>query len=235
MAAAPLIAILVPVLDRPHRAAVVAASIREAQTVDTQVVFVCTPGDDAEIAACLATDEMVVVTDWQGGQGDYARKINLGLHNTDAPYVFTGADDLTFTPGWDAAALACGARGAGVVGTVDQCNPRTRNARHSTHSLVRRDYAVEQGTVDAPGLIYHPGYFHNFCDDEAVATAIARGEYAPCRRSVVVHNHPMCGQQSDDVYRLGLAHFDDDRALFRARTSLWSRTRRVTRARGRVR
>lgn len=201
-----------------------AVSIRATARVDTDIVFVCTPGDDDQIAACEATDETTLVTEWEGGQGDYARKINLGLSATEADWIFTGADDLQFTDGWDETTIAAGDRGAGVVGTVDGCNPRTRRAQHSTHSLVARWYAVEYGTVEARPAIYHEGYWHNFCDDEMVGTAIARRAYSPST-ALVQHLHPMAGKADmDDTYRLGLQHFQEDRETFGRRRRMW-RTR----------
>lgn len=220
------IAVIVPVLNRPERAAIVAASIREHERVQTDIVFVCSPDDDAEIAACVKTGERTLIAPWEGGRGDYARKINHALTLIEADWFFTGADDLRFTAGWDEAALRSARRGdAGVIGTADNCNPRTRGARHSTHSLVSARYAAEQGTVDARPAIYHEGYWHNFCDDELVATAIARRAYAPSD-ATVEHLHPMRGHaEIDDTYRLGLTHFHEDQRTFRGRRGLWGRAR----------
>lgn len=217
------IAVIVPVLGRPDSAAPVVESIRAAATYQTQIVFLCTPGDDEQITACIDTEEGVCVTTWEGGKGDYARKINHGVQITTADWIFTGADDLRFRHGWDTAAIDAGARGAGVVGTCDGCNPRTRRATHSTHSLVARWYAVEHGTVDARPAIYHEGYWHNFVDDELVSTARARRAYAPSSAHVQ-HLHPMRGTAADDdTYKLAMVHFHADRKLFMARRTRWGR------------
>lgn len=220
----PEIAIIIPVLGRPQRAQIVADSIFAAKAVSTDVVFVCTPGDTEQISACVATGERVLTTSWTGGRGDYARKINLGFEETDAPFVFTGADDLVFTDGWDLLVLAEAAKGGnlGVVGTIDLCNPRTAQANHSTHSLVSRRYADEFGTIDGTGIL-HPGYWHNFCDDELVETARARRRYRPSA-AVVRHMHPMRSlAPTDDTYKLGAAHFHEDRQRFRKRRQLWAK------------
>ena len=220
------VAILVPVLNRPERAAPVAESARAAATVATTVMFVCSPGDTREIRAARRTEETVVVVGWAPGRGDYARKINhaarLALAD-GAAWVFTGADDLAFHHGWDTTAIAAARGRPAWVGTVDLCNPRTRRARHSTHSLVAADYIIERGTVDRRGAIYHEGYHHNFVDDEGCATARARGLYVPSA-AVVEHLHPD-GRRApdDDTYRLGRTHFLEDRALFRRRQNLWAK------------
>jgi hypothetical protein len=43
---------------------------------------------------------------WPAGRGDYARKINHAAQLTDATWIFTGADDLSFLPGWLRAAIS---------------------------------------------------------------------------------------------------------------------------------
>lgn len=225
------IVVIVPVLSRPHRAAPVAESIRDVERVPTDIVFVCSIDDPDEILACKATGEKVVVVPWAGGErGDYARKINVVAATTEHPFLFTAADDLRFTSGWDeqvleAAESARPPRLVGVVGTDDHCNPRTRRAHHSTHSLIVRAYVDEHGTIDGDG-VYHEQYWHNFCDDELVGTARHRRAYAPSR-AVVEHLHPAHGRgPMDDTYRLGMARFAADRATFRERRRLWAGIRR---------
>jgi hypothetical protein len=44
--------------------------------------------------------------------------------------------------------------------------------RHSTHSLVTRDYVERFGTIDEAGVVLHEGYPHEFVDDEFVQTAM---------------------------------------------------------------
>jgi glycosyltransferase involved in cell wall biosynthesis len=224
------IAVIVPVLNRPERAAPVVESILAAARVPTEILFVTSTGDRKELSAVKATGQRyVTIAKAAGRQGDYARKINTGLHVlAGCDWIFTGADDLRFTDGWDDQALHAARRGEGVVGTVDGCNPRTRRAQHSTHSLVARWYAEEHGTVDDRGRIYHEGYWHNFVDDEMVSTAVARRSYAPSAARVE-HLHPMRRDDErapmDDTYRLGLVHFHEDRRTFRSRRPLWSRSR----------
>jgi glycosyltransferase involved in cell wall biosynthesis len=212
------ITVIIPVLNRPASAAPVVASILKAQRVPTDIVFVCSPDDNAQLDACLATGQQTIITPWAGGKGDYARKINLAAASTETPWVFTGADDLVFHDGWDDIALA--EPDAVVVGTLDLCNARTRRGQHSTHSLVSRAY-IEQGTIDAPGQVYHEGYWHNFCDDEMIETATHRSLYRPSS-AVVQHMHPTRGlSPDDDTYRLGMLHWNDDRATFFHRRRLW--------------
>lgn len=217
------ISIIVPVYRRPHRAAPLVESALAASTVDVEVMFVCTARDRAEVAACRATGARVEVLYGPRAHGDYARKINHGVRVTDSPYMFQGADDLAFTPGWDERVLAVAARpGAGIVGTVDLGNSRTRGARHSTHSLITRDYAI-LGTIDDPFVTLHEGYRHNFVDDELIGTARHRDAYQPSN-AVVEHLHPNWHKAPRDrVYDLGEEGFSIDRDLFNVRRLLWER------------
>ena len=219
--------IVVPVLGRPGNAAPLVESALSHAGVQTEVLFVCSPGDYDQIAACKKTGQRTIVIHRPPERGDYARKINIGASATLAPWVFTGADDLRFTDGWDITAIAEAERSrAGVVGTIDMCNPKTNRAVHSTHSLIASWY-VREGTIDQPGAIYHEGYWHNFVDDELIATARMRRQYAPSR-AIVQHLHPMRGTSpNDDTYRRGQLYFADDRALFQRRRALITKGRRV--------
>jgi len=113
-------------------------------------------------------------------------------------------------------------RRVGVVGTVDDTNPRTIAGEHSTHSLVARWYADCCAVSDQPGAIYHEGYYHEFCDDELVRTAIHRGAYGHAFDAHVEHLHPMGNKAPDDeTYRRGRSKSMLSRKLFSDRAPLW--------------
>jgi hypothetical protein len=222
----PTVAVLVPVLDRPHRVAPLAESIDHAATVPTRILFLCSPDDQDEIDAVHDAGQVPLVVPWRPGQGDYARKINHGYRYAVAAGVewsFLAADDLRFHPAWDAAAIETGRDlGVCVVGTNDRGNPKVIDGRHATHSLVHRDY-LECGTADEDGLILHEGYWHNWVDNEFVETARARGTFAPSANSVVEHLHPVWGKGEEDAtYARGREHYHPDRRLFDQRRRLWT-------------
>lgn len=216
------VAILVPVLRRPHNVAPLVASIEGATPEAHHTLFICSEGD---------TDELDAVTDVGAehltipayGLGDYAKKINAGFTATTEPYVFLGADDLRFHDGWFAAAHAEMAnRKIGVVGTQDLGNPRVKQGLHSTHSLVRRSYIERYGTIDEPGKVLHEGYPHEFVDDELVGTAQARGAWAFAHDSVVEHLHPHWGKApTDDLYGQARSRYMIGRKLYKRRRHLW--------------
>lgn len=230
----PEIAIQIPVLDRPHRAAEVASSIFEVTEVEIEVWFICSPFDWAEQEACQATGEEVLIVSWEPGPGDFARKHNLCFRHTTAPYVLLGADDLEFEPGWDTRALLVAERTrAGVIGIQDDANPLVKRGKHATHPLVKRSYIDAYGGTwhDGPGIIYHEGYAHQWVDTELCQCAMERGEWAFANTSVVRHLHPMYPQRGqartpmDDTYRKALGDAPEDAALFRERVELAKRQR----------
>lgn len=220
------ILVIVPVLNRPQRALLVAQSLAEATVRDYRLVFVCSPDDDAEVDACTRVcahyDALVMVVDWQPGHGDWARKINAVYTQTSEPFLLLGADDLVFHPGWDTAALELAHAGFGVIGTNDLGNPTVQRGIHSTHPLVSRAYAGACGTVDECDKILHEGYRHNWVDAELVETAKQRGAWAFAAASRVEHFHPFWGKAQDDAtYLAGREHYAADARLFQARRRLW--------------
>jgi glycosyltransferase involved in cell wall biosynthesis len=224
-----MIAVLVPVLDRPERAAPLVESIREASSLVTEILFLVTPGDDAEWSAAIDTGAAVVTVDFPLDGGDYARKINYGVLCTEAPWLLQASDDLVFHKGWDYAALDrdTGPH-VGVIGTNDLGNPLVRSGRHSTHSLIRRSYIEEHGTIDELGKALHEGYWHCWVDNELVETAQARRAYVAARRSRVEHMHWIWPDRrggrkgvDDATYRRGQRRYNQDYSLFQSRRSLW--------------
>lgn len=229
MASPPAICILIPVLGRPERIAAVAASAIEARTVATEIVVLCSPGDEASRVAALDDPDVdsVIVVPWPADRGDYAKKINLGARNTEADHVFHGGDDLRFELGWDTAALASMSNpNVHVVGTNDLGNRMVMQGRHSTHSLVRRSYAMEHGTtfLDGPGFVLHEGYDHQHVDVELVEAAQHRGGWAFARYAVVEHLHPFWGKgEMDDTYRKAQRDSRGDQRIYMQRKRQWLR------------
>ena len=226
-----------------------------AATPLARLLFVVSLQDRAVRDALDAAGyEHLVVDGAGGGTGDYAKKINAGYRESAEPVIFTGADDIVFTAGWydsarplldlperatqmlDSGATITGAFNmlsshVGVVGTNDECNPRTFNTEspsypHSTHSLVARWYADQGASWDGPNIIYHEGYEHDYCDDELVQTARLRGSYAHALDAHVPHLHLNSGLAPDDeTYQRGRSRVRMSRRKFMARQHLWGGTR----------
>jgi hypothetical protein len=215
----PSLAILIPVLKRPHRVIPVLESARRA-TPAASVYFIHDHDDFPEIEAieqANASKEAICCS------GNYATKINSGAEYTNESFILTGADDLEFHPGWYAKALEKMTEGVMVVGTNDICNPAVIAGQHATHFLVRREY-VEQGTIDEPYKLLHEGYPHEWVDNEFIETARARGVYAHAEESIVEHLHPMAGKAPmDDLYAGAQERMQRGGPLFLQRQRLWQK------------
>lgn len=234
-----MIAVLIPVLNRPDNAAKVLDSILRASTKVRHILFLVSFSDIDEREtlerlipepASSGPDIWMHTVPIEPGPGDFARKTNIGLHLTREPYVFAGADDLAFTPGWDIEALKVAAdTRAGVIGTNDMGNAMVKRGQHSTHSLIRRSYAEDPGaSADGPGTIYSEAYDHQCVDNELVELAKHRREWAFAGRSIVEHLHPFWpdghgGKKGvmDSTYEKALAHGRDDIRLFNERRRMW--------------
>lgn len=213
----PMIAVLVPVLSRPHRVEPLLASFRAATSPDDAFLyFVAQRSDTAELDAIRAAGvEPILVDD---ADRSWARKINRGMESTSEPWLLLGADDLAFRTGWVGAVSDLLSSYGGVIGTNDLGNASTIRGTSSTHPLVRRAYAEIFGTADELGKITHEGYDHNFPDSELIETAKARGLYVHRRDCVIEHLHPLWGKgQADPIYQRGQMNWHADQALFVSR------------------
>ena len=213
------LAILVPVLRRPHRVKPLMDSIKRA-TPDARVVFITDPGDYEEHCA-IAVERTPKTTVLTTG-GNYAHKINRGFEHCSERLLFLGADDLEFHPGWLEACVEKLEEGADVVGTQDLCNPAVIRGEHATHFLVMRDYVELLGTIDEAGKILHEGYEHEYVDNELIETAKARGVYAFANDAVVEHLHPLVGKApTDELYDRMPARMKTGKAVYDKRRHLW--------------
>lgn len=222
------VAILIPVLRRPHRILPVAESALDA-TPNGRVVFLMTDGDSATFDAILATAAGLGTErlSWHSLRpnryGDYAKKINHGYRVTDEPFLLFGADDLFFHDGWFERAVRHMSDEIAVVGTQDLANRRVLRGDHSTHPLVARWYIDQVGTIDEDGKALHEGYLHEFVDDEFIETAKAREVFAFEHDAVIEHLHPAVGKAPlDDLYRDEPRRMTQGRILFHRRRRMWT-------------
>lgn len=209
------VAVLVPVLGRPHRVHPLIESFT-ATTPDLRLLFIADPGDQPELdeLARHRADTLIV-------EGNYAAKIRAGVEATTEPLVFLGADDLHPQPGWLEAATAYLRDGIQVVG-VNDLIPRPHRPTHATHFLMTREAALMPCIDGSPGPLC-VAYSHSACDDELIGTATRRGIYSYAPDSHVQHLHPMNGKSEDDpTYRLGRAQYRRDIRLLHRRAHLWA-------------
>lgn len=223
------VVVLVPVLARPERVEIVRDNIAASEhEVPLSAIFIASSRDQAEHAALVKAGVRWIETKGPV-PGDYARKINAAVWQTTEPWLFLGADDLRFEPGWADECLRVAAeKGARVIGTNDLGNRAVVSGHHSTHSLVARSYIEEHGTIDQPGRVLHEGYEHQFVDNEFIETARHRGELAMAMGAIVEHLHPHWRKgEMDATYERALVGFTRDQRKFRVRRRLWAGGRRV--------
>ena len=213
-----------PVLSRPKNAALLVESIRATTTTPYSILFLCSPGDTKQVAACRKTGANVHVVDWDPGRSDYPRKMNLGYRMTRREFILMAADDLTFQEGWDTQVLAVAQEtGASVIGTNDCANRQVMKGLFSTHALVRRSYVQETGaSLDGPGILVSETYDHNYCDRELCGLAKSRGVWAFAPESRLLHRHPIWRTTSwDDTYAKGKENAVTDHENFLMRCQHW--------------
>lgn len=226
------VVVIVPVLSRSHRVRPLLDSLEAATPEPHRTIFVATAGDRDMIEAVeLAAVELPSVSLEvlaPNPIGDYARKINHAARVSSEPFLFTGADDLDFRPGWLPAALAeMSSPAIGVVGTQDLApTDRARSGEHATHFLVRRRYVEELGTIDEIGKVFHEGYPHEYVDNELVETAKARGAWSFAFASIVEHLHPSWNKAPADLlYNEQGRRMAVGRRVFNQRRRLWTPSR----------
>lgn len=216
------VAVLVPVLNRPHRAKPLVDSFIQAGARDARLYFIVNQDDKEELravrAAATSSRGLAFVINVAAGRRSWAMKINDGWKRTSEPWMLLGADDLNFHRGFvDRARSLMQSPKIGVIGTADLGHPGTMQGWHSTHPFVSRKYGL-LGTADSKNHLVHEGYHHNFPDTELLATARKRGAYAHCKASVVEHLHPMWGKAvQDEIYILGRSRIRQDRTHFNQR------------------
>lgn len=237
-----MIDLLIPVLNRPERVLPLLSSIRAATISPGYTVnFVVTEDDVDEVAMIEDVSSMLfgppdlnevvrIITVEKRDSGDYAGKINDSFHHTSwpeaNPFVLLGADDLHFHPRWDIEVLDVFSQdeSALVVGTNDLGNKTVMAGRHSTHPVLSREYVMVHGASwDGPGVVYHEGYDHQYCDTELIELAVQRDCFRFAKDAHVEHLHPFWGKgEMDAVYRKGQRASQADAKLFQQRKRAYS-------------
>jgi glycosyltransferase involved in cell wall biosynthesis len=215
-----VIDIIIPTLGRPHALAAIVDNIHTATRTAHRVTFVVESHDPDTISAIETLDAVCVIN---ARTKNYAGALNTGWLQSDADWLFTGADDLIWHEAWDVRGASDGR--FTVLGTNDLLNTAVLAGRHSTHSLVSRAYLESEGGVadEGPGSFYPECYDHNYCDTEFIATAKMRARFRPCLDSVVEHLHVSTGKvEADATYLRSIANYDADARMYEMRMSLWA-------------
>jgi hypothetical protein len=205
-------AILLPSLDRPQYLKRVTMNIHLA-TPEAHFILFCV--SDPESKRVLDDIGEWYLDDSDCDDRRYVTRMNKLLsYIEDAKTVFFGSDDVIHHDGWLGYALLEMDKGFDVVVVNDLHN------MSGTQAVVRRSY-LDRAVYDSPGKAFHPGYQHNFADNEMFYTANVRGVLSHSRESVVEHLHPLFGALNslpwDETYRGAQLGWDKDAALWRER------------------
>ena len=211
----PVVAILVPILNRPHRIEPLLANIHEATPEPHSVYFAAS--DQASIDELDRLGATYIRDD-----GDtYANRINALAAQCNESYYFLAADDYQFHAGWFPNIMRVMdqfSNSSGVVVANDLYNAA------GTAFLVAKSYVQEFGAViDEPGHVLASPYVHSFVDDELRETAKHHGRFARSTDSIVEHLHYGNGKAPhDDTYAKGEASMSQGREMFTSRAHLWA-------------
>lgn len=225
-----MISILCPTLGRASRLPWVVANALGQTADESEVVLIAERDDEPtlDMARSLAAQNPAVILVINDRARSWSGAINAAYPHARGQYIFTGSDDLRFSKGWDTPALQLlgSNQQLRVSGTNDLGNPTVTSGQTSTSHLVDRRYIDEVGGVvdQPPGIMQYEGYDHNYTDQEFVETARHRGVFSVCLESVVEHMHPVFGKSPwDETYKLSIAHYEEDQAVFNSRRHLWER------------
>jgi len=208
------VAIFVPTVDRPEKVERLLKSLEESTPREDYQVYVMTKNQDTLAVAKKygATSVLDVNDDIR-----CATRMNYLLKHTKEPFIFTGSDDIIFRKDWIYEAKQFIAKGYKIISVNDRFNP------NGTNFLVERKYIEEHsGCLDVKGVLFYPGYQHNFCDTELIASAKKRNVFAYAVKSIVEHEHWLNHKrQLDHSDMWARARFEIDKKTFEERSKLW--------------
>lgn len=210
------ITVIIPTFGRPHRMADLVKNIHENTTVPHKILFAVEPDDIATQEAITAAGEKFIISDTPG---THTGALNTAYKHVEDSYMLFGNDDFNFHPQWAEKALELMHDPIKVVGI----NDGSGSSRCNTFFLVDKSYIDEQsGVIDTPGVIFYPGYNHNYADQEFWETAEKRKVYAAAQDSIVEHMHPGYGKApKDETYHKSDRTAEADKDTFNSRLHLW--------------
>lgn len=143
--------------------------------------------------------------------------LNLATQDTTAPLLVNLANDLLPGQSWLARAVSAYrnrfGEGEGVIGFNDGVHA----GLHAAHFLISRSLLYRWYGPDYWPLAYQ----HNFGDTEICMRAQSEKIFAVAPFAVLYHNHPVTGNQTDEVYAKGFSTWQQDQQTFEKRKRLW--------------
>ncbi len=209
-------AILIPSLNRPQNVRRTIENLA-ANTPEAHYTLWCV--SDPESKKILDEAGEWYLDDSDRDDRRYVTRMNRLLsYIEDARTIFFDSDDVIHHPRWLTYALAVmDETGKSCVVVNDQRNMA------GTQAVIRREY-LERAVFDKPGLAFHPGYIHNYADNEMFYTAQVQDEFARAPLAVVEHLHPAFKAANalpwDKTYLDAYRGIEHDLAIWRERHDL---------------
>ena len=215
------VGVIIPTFKRAHKIPLVYKRTKDSSPIINEVYFIV-EGDDQGSIDVLESNQIPYFINERSRKP--AGALNTAFNKTTEQYLFTGADDFDYKPGWLEKCLEMMVDPVKVVGTNDLHNRDVLKGIYATSFLIDRDYINEQsGTFDEPGLILTETYLHNFPDREFAEIAQLRGVYAHCFEAIVEHLHWSYGlSEKDETYDKQRGTQKRDHRLYLERKALWT-------------
>lgn len=198
---------------------------RLLSTADEPLHIVVVTDDDREAAAAVEAE----LKGWQGfvslielpTRGGYWHAVSVGANaNPEYSHVLNLANDLLPGRQWLSRAIEAYLDTFGkepaVLGLNDGVHPGT----HAGHFIADRRLLAGWYGDD---LYPFRHYTHLYGDTEIVERAHAAGLFAVAPWSVLYHDHPTSGGESDEIYALGHSSLKADWKMYERRKGLWKR------------
>lgn len=211
------VAIFIPSMNRAHKLPGLIANIH-AVTPEPHKIYFMVNDDDITSQKVLTNLKETFWVDPEGQDRRFCTRIQFLYQYTTEPWFVTGADDILFHANWLSNARKAIQPQHHVVAFNDLSKP------DGTNFMIRREYIETLGgVVDMPpGNIYHPGYHHNYSDNELTETAMQRDAFLIVEDAVVEHLHWSNGKSEyDETYDSAQLTYEQDRKFFESRYHLW--------------
>jgi len=205
------VSIIIPTRQRLDRLLHTITSLRDAGATGlTELVIVV--DNDPEIYDYLKAKHLADILIYNTERLEAVASWNTGAAMANGDYLFTGADDIIFKPGWlDRALEAMQSRNYGVVAINDMHNGPDGPA---THVLINRQFSRDH----LGGVLWCPHYVHYFIDTEVKIRAATIGRFHWCKEAIVEHQHPAAGKaKNDSLYQESQKWWEQDERTFNER------------------
>lgn len=212
------VSILIPTLYRPHRVTPLILNVAETANYTPYELVFMFPMDDLETKKTVIDNLLNAPIMYYQDEDDmrFVTRIQYMYENTEAEWIFTGADDIKFSDNWFDNAVEEAPAWANVISFDDMNNP----GLEGTNFLISREHIQKNSCVfDEPNHIFHSEYKHNFCDNELILTSKMQDVFYKSSIKIQHFHHTTGGRPRDFVDAWAQSHWDDDGALWNERAT----------------